>query len=119
MTAQASRTPDSGTPMNRTPAIIPDWLVNLAALGWRVLVIAAFVVVLWLIATLLWTVTASIAIAIVIAAAFAPFALRLRARGRSRTAAAAIVWVAATAIIAGAMLLLALVLMPYLARRWR
>ena len=79
----------------RLPEIIPGWLINLAALGWRIIVIAALVFVLWMLATLLWTVSASIAIAIVIAAAFAPFAVRLRARGRSRAAAAAIVWAVA------------------------
>ena len=102
-------------PVSRAPAIIPDWLVNLAALGWRVIAIAGLLVVLWLLSGLLWMVTASIAIAIVIAAAFAPFALRLRARGRSRTAAAAIVWVAALAILTGAMLLLTVMLLPSLA----
>ena len=101
------------TPVTRFPAIIPDWLVNLAALGWRVIVIAALVVVLWVLAGLLWTVSASIAIAIVIAAAFAPFALRLRARGRSPSAAAAIVWVVALAVIVGTMLLLSFALLPY------
>jgi putative heme transporter len=97
----------------REPAIIPGWLINLAALGWRIIVIAALVVVLWMLATLLWTVSASIAIAIVITAAFAPFAVRLRARGRSRTAAAAIVWAVAVGVIGGAMLLLALIFVPY------
>ena len=102
-------------PASRTQAVIPDWLVNLAALGWRVIAIAALLVVLWLLAGLLWMVTASTAIAIVIAAAFAPFALRLRARGRSRTAAAAIVWAAALAILGGAMLLLSVMLLPSVA----
>ena len=98
---------------NRVPAIIPDWLVNLAALGWRIVVIAVLLVVLWVLASTLWVVSASIAIAIVVAAAFAPFALGLRAKGRSRTAAAAIVWAVALAIISGAILLLTLVFLPY------
>ena len=85
MTDQATPDPDVD--------IVPDWLGNLAALGWRVLAIAALVVAGWQLANLLWTVTASIAVAVVIAASFAPFVVRLRARGRSRTAAAAIVWV--------------------------
>ena len=88
------------------PGLVPKWLENLAALGWRVFVIAALLVVLWLLASVLWVVTASILVAIVIAAFFAPYALRLRARGRSRTAAAAIVWVVALAIVGGALLLL-------------
>jgi putative heme transporter len=104
------------TPAGRPSAIIPDWLVNLAALGWRVIAIAALVVVAWGLAGLLWTVSASIAIAIVIGAAFAPFVLRLRSRGRSRMAAAAIVWAVALGILGGAMLLLSLVLLPYLAQ---
>jgi predicted PurR-regulated permease PerM len=103
-------------PEGRASAIIPDWLVNLAALGWRVIAIAALVVVAWELAALLWTVTSSIAIAIVVAAAFAPFALRLRAQGRSRMAAAAIVWAVALGVLGGAMLLLSLVLLPYLAQ---
>ncbi len=100
-------------PAARPQAIIPDWLVNVAALGWRMIVIAVLIVMSWQIASLLWTVSASIAIAIVIAAAFAPFALRLRARGRSRAAAAAIVWVVAIAVLTGAALLLSFALLPY------
>jgi predicted PurR-regulated permease PerM len=95
--------------------IVPDWLVNLAALGWRVFVIAALVVALWFLASVLWVVTASILVAIVIAAFFAPYALRLRARGRSRTAAAAIVWVVALAIVGGALVLLGWAMLPYVA----
>ena len=101
------------TPATRASAVIPDWLVNLAALGWRMIVIAALIVVLWQLSGLLWTVSASIAIAIVIAAAFAPFVLRLRARGRSRAVAAAIVWVVAIAVLTGAALLLSFALLPY------
>jgi predicted PurR-regulated permease PerM len=96
------------------PEIVPDWLINLAALGWRVFVIVALIVALWLLATVLWVVAASILVAIVIAAFFAPYALRLRARGRSRTAAAAIVWVAALGIVGGGLLLLGLAMLPYL-----
>ena len=102
--------PSSAAPVTR---IVPEWLENLAALGWRVFVIAALLVVLWLLASVLWVVTASILVAIVIAAFFAPYALRLRARGRSRTGAAAIVWVVALAIVGGALLLLGLAMLPY------
>ena len=98
-----------------TPAtLVPDSLVNIAALGWRVLAIAAVVVVLWLLGSLLWTVTASVAVAIVVAAFFAPYALSLRRRGRSPAAAAGIVWVVALAIVVGVLVLLAVALVPYL-----
>jgi predicted PurR-regulated permease PerM len=100
-------------PAGRTSVITPDWLVNLAALGWRVLAIVGLVVMAWLLASLLWTVTASIAIGGVIAASFAPFVLRLQRRGRSRTGAAAIVWVAALAIVGGVVILLGFALLPY------
>jgi predicted PurR-regulated permease PerM len=92
---------------------VPTWLTNLAALGWRVLVIIALVVVLWLVATAIWTATASIAVAIVVAAVFAPFVLRLRDRGRSRNAAAGIVWAAAILSIGGLLLVLVLAFLPY------
>ena len=92
---------------------LPAWLINLAALGWRVIAIVLLVVVLWELSMLLWVVTASILVAIVISASFAPFALRLRERGRSRMAAAAIVWVIAIAVIAIAALMLTYALLPY------
>lgn len=96
-------------------ALVPTWLVNLAALGWRLIAIAALVVVAGWIATLLWTVTASIAVAVVIAAVFAPSVLRLRENGRSRTAAAGIVWVVAIATVVGIVALLAIAFLPYVA----
>jgi predicted PurR-regulated permease PerM len=95
-------------------ALVPEWLENLAALGWRVLVVVAVAVALWYVARLLWTATASIAVAIVVSAVFAPVVLRLRDRGRSRNAAAAIVWAAAMLTVMGALLLLALALLPHL-----
>ena len=95
--------------------IVPEWLANLAALGWRVFVIVALIVALWLLASALWTVTASIAVAVVIAATFAPIVVRLRARGRSRTAAAAIVWVVALVVLLLVGVVLGLALLPYVA----
>ncbi len=92
--------------------LVPDWLVNLAELGWRVIAVAALVVILWLVASVLWVVTASIAVAIVISACFAPMVLRLRAGGRSRTAAAGIVWLVAILVGVVVLLLLALAFLP-------
>ena len=110
MTDQA----DGGGTGAVTP-IVPEWLVNLAALGWRVFVIVALIIALWMLASVLWTVTASIVVAIVIAATFAPIVVRLRARGRSRTAAAAIVWVVALVVLTLVGVILGLALIPYLA----
>ncbi len=95
--------------------LVPEWLSNVAALGWRVLIVAALVVVAAYVLTLLWTVTASIAVAVIVSAVFAPFVLRLRAGGRSRTASAAIVWATAILVIGGLLLLVVLALLPYLA----
>jgi predicted PurR-regulated permease PerM len=92
---------------------VPEWLDNLASLSWRVLAVAGLAVVLWYLATLLWTVTASVAVAIIVSAVFAPYVLRLRARGRSRNAAALIVWATAILVIGGVLLLLGLAFLPY------
>jgi predicted PurR-regulated permease PerM len=104
----------------RQASVVPDWLANLASLGWRLVAISFLVVTLWLIANLLWTVTASIAVAVVVSALFAPWVLRLRERGRSPATAAAIVWAAAIAVIAVVLLVLAVAFVPYLADvvRW-
>jgi putative heme transporter len=105
--------PDAKGRDQRAADVVPDWLVNVSALGWRVLAIGALIVILWLIATFLWTVTASIAIGIIVAAFFAPSVVRLRQRGMSRAGAAAVVWVAALALVTGTILLLAWALLPY------
>ena len=96
-------------------SVVPAWLSNLASLGWRLLAIAGFAAVLWLLAQVLWTVTAAVAVAVVVSALFAPWTLALRARGRSRTLAAAIVWAGAIAAVAGVVALLALAFLPYVA----
>ncbi len=87
--------------------------MNLTALGWRLVVIAALGVVLWLLSSLLWTVTASIAVAIVVSALFAPWVLRLRARGWSRAKAAGTVWASALASITAVLVILAVAFLPY------
>ncbi len=107
---------DEAAPDTKTGAasvIVPDWLVNLTALGWRLVAIAALVVVLWLLSTILWTVTASIAVAVVVSALFAPWVLRLRARGWSRAKAAGTVWVTALASITAVLVILAVAFLPY------
>jgi predicted PurR-regulated permease PerM len=102
------------TQPTETPAtLVPEWLDNLASLSWRALAVAGLAVVLWFLATLLWTVTASVAVAIIVSAVFAPYVLRLRAGGRSRNAAALIVWATAILVIGGVLLLLGLAFLPY------
>jgi len=97
----------------RGSILIPDWLANLASLGWRLLAIAGMAAVVWLLAQLLWTVTSALAVAIVVAALFAPWTLALRNRGRSRTMAAAIVWAGAIVAVAAVVGLLVLAFLPY------
>jgi predicted PurR-regulated permease PerM len=92
--------------------LVPDWLTNLAAVGWRIVVVGVLAVVLLLICNALWTTTASIIVAGVVSAVFAPAVIRLRAKGKSRNSAAAIVWVSAIGIISGLLLVLVLALLP-------
>jgi predicted PurR-regulated permease PerM len=98
----------------RESSIVPPWLVALAELGWRVLVITVLVVVLALAATVVWTVVAAIVLTIVVAAVFAPMVLRFRAGGHSRNGAAGIVWATIMLVGIAILLLLAVVFLPYL-----
>ncbi len=103
----------TGRDQRASVSVVPGWLANLASLGWRLLAIAAFAALLWVLAQVLWTVTAAVAVAIVVSALFAPWTLALRTRGRSPTAAAAIVWAGAIAVGAGVALLLTLAFLPF------
>ena len=95
-------------------ALVPEWLVNLAALSWRLLAVVGLAAVACLLAGLLWTVTASVAVAVVVAALFAPLVVRLRARGWSRMKAAAVVWVASMTVATVVLVVLGLMFVPYL-----
>ncbi|MBX3031222.1 MAG: AI-2E family transporter [Chloroflexi bacterium] len=106
--AQRPRTVD-------TLSVVPPWLGNMAALGWRILVVVALLVVLAVGARQLWVVSATIVLSIVVAAVLAPAVLRLRARGRSRTAAALIVWAVGMLVGAALLVLLAVAFAPHLA----
>jgi predicted PurR-regulated permease PerM len=116
--ADSSATSAEGEPTGRSwsaVSVAPPWLVNLSALGLRVLALAALLVAVGYLAAVLWVVTASIIVSIVIAALFAPYVLRLRNGGRSRAAAAAIVWVVAMLVLIAIVVLLAIVFVPYIA----
>ncbi len=94
--------------------MVPTWLDNLAALGWRVIAVAAFAVLVWYLGTLIWNVVASIGLAIVVAVILAPLVLRLRDSGRSRAAAAGIAWLVTIGAVLGLALILVLALLPFL-----
>ena len=110
--SQTNRDSAITTPEGR---LVPTWLENLAALGWRVLVIVGLAGVLWYLGTLIWEVVASIALAAIVSVILAPYVLRLRAKGRSRAAAAGIAWVVTIGAVLGLFTLLAVSLLPYLA----
>lgn len=92
---------------------VPAWLENLAALGWRVLVIVALVVVLAYVSSLIWNVVASIGLAIVVAIVLAPFVIRMRDSGRSRSSAAGIAWAVGIGVGLVLLVLVAVSLLPY------
>jgi predicted PurR-regulated permease PerM len=95
------------------PDIVPDWLVNIAALGWRILVTVALGVVLLQVALLLSTVTAAIVISVIAAAVFAPFVAGLRARGWSNLRAAGLVTAGVVAGSIGLVIIAIITFVPY------
>jgi putative heme transporter len=92
--------------------VIPVWLRRTGAIGWRLLVISAFVaVVIWL-AVLLGTVTVSILLSLVVAASFAPMVRMLRNRGWSASKASAAATACFFLIVVGGLLVLVLAFVP-------
>jgi predicted PurR-regulated permease PerM len=100
-------------PVGRSSRLVPAWLENLAAVGWRLLVIVALGAVLAYLGSLIWNVVASIGLAIIVAIVLAPFVVSLRNGGRSPSSAAAIAWVVAIGVGLGLLILLAVALVPY------
>ena len=92
---------------------VPAWLENLAALGWRVLAIVAFVVVAAYLGSLIWNVVAAIGVAIVVAVVMAPFVIKMRNGGRSRSAAAMRAWLVAMGVSLALLIVLVVSLLPY------
>ena len=93
---------------------VPSWLTRLAAIGWRVLVTVAFGAFVVAFALYLSMVTLSILFAVIAVATLGPFNERLRARGWGRAKAAGGSLGAAVLIVAGALLLICLALIPFL-----
>jgi predicted PurR-regulated permease PerM len=94
--------------------LVPDWLIQLGSVGWRLLATVLLAAVALEIAAVLSTVTVSVVLAIVLAATFAPFVMRMRDRGASRTRAAAVVTAGAVVVITAAIVLMVLAFVPYL-----
>jgi putative heme transporter len=109
--SSAGQPTDELVASDRLP-IVPDWLLNLVALGWRILAVAAMVGVIVLIASTLWVVSATVAVSVVISAVLAPSVLRLRASGRTRTTAALIVWGVAVLTVMACLAILAIAFLP-------
>jgi predicted PurR-regulated permease PerM len=101
--------PEAGT----HDALAPDWLRWLGAIGWRILVSLALGAFLVAIAVALSTTTVSVIVSILVAAAVSPYIQNMRARGWSRSKAAAAGTVGAVGIILGALILIALAIVPY------
>ncbi len=93
-------------------SLIPTWLSNAAAIGWRVLVVLALMAVVADLAVILGTVVASIVFALIVAVVFAPVATRLRSRGWSRTKTAGAVTLLAILVIGLMVTLLAVAVVP-------
>jgi predicted PurR-regulated permease PerM len=94
--------------------LVPDWLIQLGSVGWRLLATILLAAVALEVAAILSTVTVSVVLAIVLAATFAPFVMRMRDRGASRTRAAALVTAGAVVVITLALVLMILAFVPYI-----
>ena len=100
-------------PSQPARVVVPDWLINAGAIAWRVLAAVGLAGVIIVIATELFTVTASALLAVILAATFSPFVIGLRNRGWSRTASAGLVTVVAVVIVIAILTLITLALAPY------
>ena len=103
---------DRPVPKEPTPGLVPAWLENLAAFGWRILAVVGLAVVLAWIALTLISVTASLVLSAVIAAAVAPLVISLRGRGWPRVRAALAGWAVAGGIIVIALALIVVAFVP-------
>lgn len=94
------------------PALVPDWLAESAAVGWRLLVVIGMAAVALGAAAAVPASTTAILVSLVLAATLAPTAAGLRRRGLSRSAAAAIAFGLAAALIVLAVVALLAILAP-------
>ena len=71
--------------------LVPEWLMWLGGVGWRLLATGGLVVVIVMLAIQLSTTTVSVLVAGIVAATFAPYVMALRGRGWGRAKAAGVV----------------------------
>lgn len=105
------------TALPRDPApqpMIPEWLAQSASLGWRLLAVAAFGLVVLAGAAVLGTVIASVVLAAAVTAAFDPLSDRLRAAGRAPTAVAGLVTLTAIGLTVAAIAITVIAVAPTL-----
>ena len=95
--------------------MVPGWLARLAAIGWRVLVTVALIVLIGAAALYLTTVTGSILVALVVTATVYPLVEQLRERGWSRARAAGVASLLALVAVLVTIVLIALAFVPYIA----
>ncbi len=105
--------PSGGAAGAVAPEGVPFWLVRLSAIGWRSLVIVAFVLVVLAIAATISTVTASVLVAFLASTAVAPLVTAMRARGWGSGRAAAVATVLVAAVIVLILAVVAYVLVAY------
>jgi predicted PurR-regulated permease PerM len=117
MTADASPIPShppSGLPPDAAGAeLVPGWLARLAAIGWRILVAVALLVVAGIVAVQLATVTGAILVGFIVTAVVYPLVQRLRNRGWPRARAAGAVSVLALVVVVLTISLIILAFLPY------
>jgi predicted PurR-regulated permease PerM len=102
----------AGAPTLGSSGPVPTWLNNLAAVSWRLVVVAVLGFVLIWIANVFFIVTWSVIVATLISVVCNPLMSRLLASGRSRNAAALLVFTVALLAIALLVVFVAIALLP-------
>ena len=118
MTADATPSEPAPPPPAAGPAtteLVPGWLARLAAIGWRVLVAVAVLVLAGMAMAKLAVVTGAILVGLIATAVVYPLVQRLRDRGWPRGRAAGAVSVLALLAVVLTIVLIAVAFLPYVA----
>jgi putative heme transporter len=118
MTADATPSEPAPPPPTVAPDVpgtelVPGWLARLAAIGWRVLVAVALLVLAGQFAAKLSVVTGAILVGLIVTAVVYPLVQQLRDRGWPRARAAGAVSVLALLAVVLTIILIALAFIPY------